>query len=716
MQDVSPDPLIGSTIDGRYLVLSKVAHGGMSTVYLATDLRLGRNIALKILHPHLATDDAFIARLRREAQSAASLSHPHVVQIHDHGVGPQHAYLVFEFIDGYTLRDVINENGPLSPRQALDLFDPIVEGLAAAHNAGLVHRDVKPENVLISRQGWVKIGDFGLSRAVTTSTNTGTLLGTVGYIAPELARGQGGDARSDIYSAGIMFYELLTGVQPFRATMPVAVVMSHIQDEVPAPSLALPGLPPDMDELVRYMTEKDPDHRPANGAALLEDLRHIRQTLTAAELDFGAGPGTKVPATAAGARDRTEVIAAAGTPSPDATSVVASPYFPTSVLPQPARLYADAPPAGHTAANRYGGSEADDSEADKHDAGQALTAPIGTSARSGAGDDGAAPPQSKRQAAAAAKTRAKAAATPQKTLGSKKPRRRALLWILLVVVLGVIAATAGWFLALGPGALATVPDVHNKTVPQAQELLRTAGFELTPTTDVFDEKVAAGFIVATDPTAGASVRKFNGVTLQVSRGPVLYPVPKLVGAQLDTATKALTDAHLAVGSVTESFDEKVPAGVVLSQDPAAGKDFRANTKVNLVASKGPKPVPVPAVAGQPEADAVAALKAVGLVAAIAPEQVNSVSVPAGSVVAQSPESGELTAGDTVTLTLSKGPKMIAVPSTVGKQVDAATKTLQDLGFNVEVKKLIGGFFGTVRFQTPDGGEAPEGSTIVLQVI
>lgn len=713
MQDVSPDPLIGSTIDGRYLVLSKVAHGGMSTVYLATDLRLGRNIALKILHPHLATDEAFIARLGREAQSAASLSHPHVVQIHDHGVGPQHAYLVFEFIDGYTLRDVINENGPLSPRQAMDLFDPIVEGLAAAHNAGLVHRDVKPENVLISRQGWVKIGDFGLSRAVTTSTNTATLLGTVGYIAPELARGQGGDARSDIYSAGIMFYELLTGVQPFRAAMPVAVVMSHIQDEVPAPSLALPGLPPVMDELVRYMTEKDPDHRPADGAALLEDLRHIRQTLTAAELDFGAGPGARVPATAAGARDRTEVITTAGSPSPDATSVVASPYFPTSVLPQPARLYAEDPHAGQPASS---GSQAEDFAAHKHDAGQAMTAPIGTSPRSGPGDDNAAPALSKRQAATAAKSRAKAAATPQKTLGSKKPRRRALLWVLLVMVLVAIAATAGWFLALGPGALATVPDVHNKTVPQAQELLRTAGFELTPTTDVFDEKVAAGFIVASDPTAGASVRKFNSVTLQVSRGPVLYPVPKLVGTQLDAATKALTDAHLAVGDVTEAFDEKVPAGVVLSQDPAAGKDFRANTKVNLVASKGPKPVPVPGVAGQPEADAVAALKAVGLVAAIAPEQVNSGSVPAGSVVAQSPESGELKAGDTVTLTLSKGPKMIAVPSTVGKQVDAATKTLQELGFNVEVEKLLGGFFGTVRFQTPDGGEAPEGSTIVLQVI
>lgn len=680
MQDVSDDPLNGSTIDGRYLVVSKVAHGGMSTVYLAKDLRLGRNIALKILHPHLATDTAFIARLGREAQSAASLSHPHVVQIHDHGVGPQHAYLVFEFIDGYTLRDVVNENGALSPRQALNLLDPVVEGLAAAHNAGLVHRDVKPENVLISRQGWVKIGDFGLSRAVTTSTNTGTLLGTVGYIAPELARGQGGDARSDIYSAGIMLYELLTGSQPFRGEIPVAVVMAHIQDEVPAPSIAVPGLPPVMDELVRYMTEKDPDHRPANGAALLEDLRHIRQTLSNAELDFGAAPGG--PAVPSGKQQaarttalHTEVITGPSS-FPDATSVIAAPYFPTSVLPASPRLYTEDP--------------SDDSE---------TPAPL-----------------TKRQAAAAAKERAKAAATPTKTLGSKKPKRRALLWILLVVVLGMLAAAAGWYVGFGPGALATVPDVHNKTVPQAQELMLAAGFEQAPTADVFDEKVAVGFIVATDPAAGESVRKFKTVTLKVSRGPILYTVPTVTGQQLEVAKNALAEANLAAGNVTGAFDEKVPAGVVLSQDPAAGKEFRNGTKINLVTSKGPKPIPVPSVSGMSEGDAVAALKAVGLVSVTAPEQVNSKTVAAGLVVSQSPASGELKAGDTVTLTLSKGPKMIGVPSMVGKQVGAATTELKALGFEVKVENLLGGFFGTVRFQSPEGGEAPEGSTILLRVV
>ncbi|WP_342028169.1 Stk1 family PASTA domain-containing Ser/Thr kinase [Arthrobacter alpinus] len=433
------------------------------------------------------------------------------------------------------------------------------------------------------------------------------------------------------------------------------------------------------------MTEKDPDHRPANGAALLEDLRHIRQTLSAAELDVGAAPGgLKVPAgralAAPTAQANTEVI---GGPSfsPDATSVIAAPHFPTSVLPASPRLYTD---------------DVDTAAAD-------------------ASED-AVGPLTKRQASAAAKVRAKAAATPTKTLGTKKPKRRALLWILLVGILAVLAATAGWFVGFGPGALATVPDVHNKTVPQAQEMLLAAGFEQVPTADIFDEKVAAGFIVSTNPEAGSSVRKFNAITLQVSRGPVLYAVPTLTGQQLEAARKALVDAHLTEGNVSEAFDEKVPAGVVLGQDPAAGKEFRAGTKVNFSVSKGPKPIPVPSVAGKTEADALAALKAVGLVGAVAPEQVNSRTVPAGSVVSQAPDSGNLTAGGNVTLTLSKGPKMIAVPSMVGKQVGAATAELKALGFEVKVENLLGGFFGTVRFQSPEGGEAAEGSTIILRVV
>ncbi|PYI67066.1 serine/threonine protein kinase [Arthrobacter livingstonensis] len=721
MQDEPLDPLIGATIDDRYLVLAKVARGGMSTVYLAKDIRLNRNIALKILHPHLATDNAFIERLQREAWSAASLSHPHVVQIHDHGVGAAHAYLVLEYIDGHTLREVINSSAPLTPRQALDLLDPIVEGLAAAHAAGLVHRDVKPENVLISRSGWVKIGDFGLSRAVTTTTNTATLLGTVGYIAPELVNGDGGDARSDIYSAGIMLYELLTGEQPFRGKIPIAVAMQHVRDDAPPPSAAVPGLPAEMDELVRYMTEKDPDHRPANGASLLEDLRHIRRTLTPEELDAGGtrrhGNPAALSAATPGSAD-TEALSAAvdgfatplGNPTEaidnggagdqaNGTTVIDAPLYPTSVIPAANRLYVD--DAADTATNtpHFGAAGTESGAGVDHES--AEIAPAGLS---------------KREARAAAKDRAKAAARPITTLGSAHPRRRAAIWILVVAVLGLLLAAAGWFLALGPGALATVPNVHNKTVGQAQVLIQDQGFELAATSEVFNEKTAAGLVVDTDPTAGTEQRKFRGVTILVSRGPVLYPVAALAGKTLADAKAALAGGHLAVGAVAEAFDEKAKAGTVVSQNPQPGTEFRSGTKVDLVVSKGPKPIPVPSLVGRTSADAQSALKGVGLVAAVAPDQVNSATVPAGSVVSQSPGDGTLTAGGKVTLTISKGPKMVMVPDVVGKQVDAARAQLEALGFKVKVENVFGGFFGTVRFQDPQGVEAPEGSTVTLRVI
>jgi eukaryotic-like serine/threonine-protein kinase len=682
--------LVGSTVDNRYLVHANVARGGMSTVYLATDLRLNRHVALKVLHAHLATDNDFLDRLQREARTAASLSNQHVVGIYDQGRDGSLAYLVMEYIAGHTARDVLNDRGALSPRDALDLMDPVVAGLAAAHAAGLIHRDVKPENVLISADGRVKIGDFGLSRAVTTTTNTATLLGTVAYIAPELVTGQSGDARSDIYSAGIMLYELLTGVQPFRGEIPIHVAMQHVSDEVPPPSRELPGLSPDVDELVRYMTEREPDNRPADGSALLEDLRHIRRTLSAADLDYGPSrariPGaTDVilrtddhQATTVLGGAQTTVLGGLGGLS-GATDVIGAPAHHTSVLP---------------AHRLYVGGDADTSFEPDADTGPLL---------------------SKREAREQRKAAAKAAARPTKTLQSGHPRRRAAVWLVLVVLLAVLGAGAGWFFGMGPGALAKIPSVHNKTVAQAEDLLRTAGFSAS-TKDVFNEVVAQGLVVSSDPVPGTQQRRFQGVTLLVSKGPVLYQVPVVTGRTLTDAKAALTGAKLAAGAVTETYNEKTPAGVVLSQAPAAGTEHRGGTKIDLVVSKGPKPIPVPNVVGEGREKAAADVTALGLVPVIAPEEVNSATIPAGSVAIQSPDSGNLTAGGKVTLTISKGPKMVRVPDMVGKQVGAAKAELEALGFKVNVENLLGGFFGTVRFQDPQGTEAPEGSTVTLKVI
>src|SRR5919107_536857 len=282
----------------------------MSTVYLATDQRLDREVALKVLHPHLVNDGNFLDRLAREARAAAKLSHAHVVSVLDQGNDGQTAYLVMEYIKGHTLRDVINTKGALPPRLALALIDPVVEGLAAAHAAGFIHRDVKPENVLISDDGRIKIGDFGLARAVTTATSTGALIGTVAYLPPELVLGKPADARSDIYSVGIMLFEMLTGQQPFDGEVPIQVAYQHVNGTVGPPSAVVPGLASEVDELVQWCTAKDPENRPVDGNALLHELRHIRTNLTDPELDL------QPPAAgAAASQNHTEVIARTNNPT-----------------------------------------------------------------------------------------------------------------------------------------------------------------------------------------------------------------------------------------------------------------------------------------------------------------------------------------------------------------------------------------------------------------
>ncbi|NUS37072.1 MAG: serine/threonine protein kinase, partial [Pseudarthrobacter sp.] len=317
MQEHVSDPLVGTLVDNRYAVTSRLARGGMSTVYLAVDQRLDREVALKVLHPHLAADENFLGRLGREAKAAARLSHPHVVGVLDQGSDGHTAYLVMEYIKGHTLRDVVRDRGALAPRLALALIDPVVEGLGAAHAAGFIHRDVKPENVLIADDGRIKIGDFGLARAVTSSTSSGALIGTVAYISPELVLGKPADARSDVYAVGIMLYEMLTGQQPFEGEVPIQVAYQHVNGTVGPPSDLVPGLAAEVDELVQWCTANDPEKRPVDGNALLQELRHIRTHLTDAELDLQPPAAATAAAAAApaAAQQRTEILAHSSNPT-----------------------------------------------------------------------------------------------------------------------------------------------------------------------------------------------------------------------------------------------------------------------------------------------------------------------------------------------------------------------------------------------------------------
>ncbi|HJV99250.1 MAG TPA: Stk1 family PASTA domain-containing Ser/Thr kinase, partial [Arthrobacter sp.] len=562
MQEHVSDRLVGTLVDNRYAVQSKLARGGMSTVYLATDLRLERDVALKVLHPHLASDDTFLGRLGREAKAAARLSHSHVVGVLDQGNDGQTAYLVMEYIKGHTLRDVITTKGALPPRLALALIDPVVEALGAAHAAGMIHRDIKPENVLIADDGRIKVGDFGLARAVTTSTSTGALLGTVAYLSPELVTGKQADARSDVYSVGIMLYEMLTGQQPFNGDVPIQVAYQHVNGAVGPPSALVPGLAAEIDELVQWCTANDPENRPVDGTALLQELRHIRTNLTDRELDLQPPAALE-----AGGQNPTEIITRTNNPTtvmsplapperqprfqPDPPGEHATSVFPVAPQPQPRATYGpypDTPPAPLTKRARR--------KADK----------------------------------AAEKARSRAAATPLKSLREGNPRRRGALWVVILVIAALLATGAGWFFGMGPGSPGTIPAVANKTVAQAQQLLDEAGFQ-SSTRDVFDDDVPSGLVVGTEPQAGTEIRKFLPVALFVSKGPQLFELPKLAGMTLDEAKSQLNKAEMALGTISEKFDEGIAAGVVLAQDPAAGTPARHGTPVALTVSKGPEPIP-----------------------------------------------------------------------------------------------------------------------------
>lgn len=308
MDTTLDDPLVGRVLDGRYRVDARIAAGGMATVYRALDTRLDRILALKVMHPALAADGAFVDRFIREAKSVARLAHPNVVAVFDQGTDGPYTYLAMEYVSGCTLRDVLRERGALRPRAALDILEPVLAALGAAHRAGFVHRDMKPENVLIGDDGRVKVADFGLVRSVDSVTNTtGSVLGTVSYLAPEQIENGITDTRVDVYACGVVLYEMLTGAKPHNGGSPAQVLYQHLNEDVPAPSAAVPGLSAGLDELVALAAARSPEQRPSDAAALLGLTLEARARLTDAELD--AEPPQARAEVRPASEDRTSVIA-----------------------------------------------------------------------------------------------------------------------------------------------------------------------------------------------------------------------------------------------------------------------------------------------------------------------------------------------------------------------------------------------------------------------
>jgi serine/threonine-protein kinase len=630
------DPLVGQLLDGRYRVGPRLARGGMATVYEAVDSRLDRTIALKVMHANLAEDEEFVHRFIREAKSAARLSHPNVVAVYDQGADAGHVFLAMEHVSGRTLRDLIRERGPLSPRQALEVIEPVLAALGAAHRAGIIHRDVKPENVLLSDEGRVKVADFGLARTTTGATSltatTGVLLGTVAYLSPEQVERGIADARSDVYAAGILLYEMLTGRKPYDGESAIQVAYRHVHEDVPPPSALVPLLPPVLDEVVARATSRDPDQRPADAHRFLSEVVSARRSLPDTELDV-VGPAIEAPQG-----------------PPEHTLVVPATEWPTGHTPPPA--------------------------------------PNGRSSRRG--DTGPLPP----------------------------PRRRRLSrgWIafLVVMLLTVGLSGAAWYLAAGPGAYTTTPALLNLTQDRAVAKAERAGFTLRVTGSDFSETVPAGRVLETDPAPRARVRKDATIKAVVSKGPERYAVPDVTNRTRRAAVARLEESNLTVGEVSRSYSDTVRKGRVISSDPAAGTELKRDQAVNLVVSRGVKPVPVPDVTGEPIEAARAAIAEAGLSPVVAQER-NHPDVPKGSVISQSPADGMLLKGSDVQLVVSKGPPLVTVPDVTDQKVEDAARILREAGFEVETRGTR--FLNRVFRQSPGSGDkAPKGSTVTITTI
>ncbi|MFB2556310.1 Stk1 family PASTA domain-containing Ser/Thr kinase [Herbiconiux sp. P13] len=657
--------MIGRLIDGRYSVRSRIARGGMATVYLATDLRLERQVAIKIMHGHLADDAVFKERFVQEARSAARLAHPNVVNVFDQGQDSDMAYLVMEYLPGVTLRDLLKDYGKLTTEQTVDVMDAVLGGLAAAHKAGIVHRDLKPENVLLADDGRIKISDFGLARAVSANTATGqALLGTIAYLSPELLTRGTADARSDIYAAGIMMYEMLVGAQPYVGERPMAIAFQHANDPMPVPSVANPGVPEQLDDLVLWATAKSPDERPNDAREMLEQLREAERAIV----------GTRPSGNATG---RTVVLPETFDADLD--------HAQTQVLESRRRtgqMAAVAPPAGATTA--FAAPSA-----------AALAAPSENRGGPGAGS-----PTRDRLAVKSAR------------------RRRRGFWVFaLVLLLAAGLGSGAWYFAAGPGAMITVPDVSTQAPDAAVATLQGLGLQPTQQ-QATSPTVPVGSVVGTDPGPGSRVQNGGPVTVLVSSGPAMLPVPTLTGIDEGSAKTTLEQAGFTSAPSQTRFSSDAAAGVVLAALGADGNQLGAEygeqQPITLVVSLGP----VPGVIGLTLEDAQAKLAAVGLVGVEGSSDFNE-DVPEGQVYNAILPEGAITQGTSITLDISRGPAPVPVPDVVGQTWDKAKQTLTDAGFSLDYNfgaDLAPGLVRVTGTNPAPGTMVPKGSTLTVTFV
>jgi eukaryotic-like serine/threonine-protein kinase len=679
MLDAVDATMSDALLDGRYRVEARIARGGMGTVYRALDTRLDRVVALKVMHQLFAENDQFVARFIREAKSAARLSHPNVVAVYDQGEDAGYVFLAMEYVPGRTLRDLLRERARLTPTDALSILEPVLAALSAAHAAGLVHRDVKPENVLIADDGRVKVADFGLARAAANlePTSATSLIGTVAYLAPEQVIRGIADPRSDVYAAGIMLFEMLTGRQPYDGETAISIALRHAHEDVPAPSSLVPGIPASVDMLVARATSRDPDRRPHDAGAFLAEVVRVRGGLIAADADAGVSP--LLPPTQRTLVVERQATASVGTDPPwqsGHSGFDASPYA-AAAAPYPAPSpYAASPYAASPFAA----------------AGQlpAVTPP-GAAVPPPDDDDDYRRPH---------------------------PHRRGWIAFFVVLLLAAGAAGTGWWYAAGRWA--TTPNLFNLTSSSAIAKAKAAHVTVKIGDPVVSDKVATNYVAEQTPVASHKVLRGDTVTIHLSSGPQLFEVPSFNsggGTSLIDYNTALIAAHLNLGPQAFEYSLTVPSGNVISVSPTPGTSEKASTTVTVTVSQGPAPIPIVDYTTQSADVATQALKTAGF--NVTTTQDYSTTVPAGSVISQTPNSGAGKLGDPVALDVSKGPQLFKVPDVTSNLSDdpltwnsiaQATKVLAEAGFKVNIGKR--GRFGVVTSQSPKGGDMKPAGTVV----
>lgn len=673
MQSAATDVLVGRKLEGRYRILDRIARGGMSTVYAAVDERLDRMVAVKVMSSALSADPAFSDRFAREARAAARLTHLNAVSVYDQGheiaQDGHHVFLVMELVEGRTLRELIRERGRLTAAEAVSIMEPVLSALSAAHRAGLVHRDVKPENILLSDDGVVKVADFGLARAVETdpsSTRTGLMMGTVAYCAPEqIARGEA-DPRSDVYAAGIVLFELLTGSPPYTGESAMNVAYQHVHSRVPAPSSKVKpagDIPTEIDEIVVAATDSDPSGRPNDAGALLAELADAR---AATGLPITPVPprvrdrSARPERTRSRTPDRATTDALGAAPAHDTVLVDGSrPGGSTSRMDAKGRPAADAPPPPVVIRPR--------SEADVR----------------------------------------------------KRRRRRTLIGTLLVLALAVGAFFGAK--AFIEWRFAHVPEVQGASLAGARADLEKAGYDVRVNEGKeFSDDVPLDHVLRTDPSPGSRLATGNTVTITLSGGKQTWIVPQTRGKSVNDALVALK----ATGDLTvretpqQRYDDKVAKGTVIGTSPAAGSRVSSDQAITIVVSQGPPIVAVPQIAsGTSYGDAKDALEKADFTVKRVDEYNDS--VPQGDVISVDPDDRAVKFS-TVTVTVSRGPETVAVPSVTGQTVADAEQAIKAAGLVPKAQRITGGTVSPddrVLLARPNAGDTVRvGTTVTLYVV